>query len=313
MSMVTRCPGCNTVFRVTPQQLQAREGKVRCGRCMLVFDGFKMLAAMPDQPASERLEAAQASVAAPTSSLLQPAVNEAMITTPAAAADDQAAPAPAAAPEPAPQAAVARTATEPLADTADFGAATAAPAAATPPLPALEDELLAEPVSVVPQRSRWLWGTGSVLLLFTITAQAAYFYRTELASNYPGFKPVLAQMCDALGCSVPLPQRHNLIKIEASDLQIVDPARPAVIQLTVTLRNPAAYDLAYPALDLVLTNTQEHTLARRIFLPREYLEPGKDARAGIPANAEITVSLDLDAGDLGAAGFRLYLLPAPAS
>lgn len=48
MSMVTRCPSCNTMFRVTPQQLQAQQGKVRCGRCMMVFDGFKGLATLPD-------------------------------------------------------------------------------------------------------------------------------------------------------------------------------------------------------------------------------------------------------------------------
>jgi hypothetical protein len=31
----------------------------------------------------------------------------------------------------------------------------------------------------------------------------------------------------------------------------------------------------------------------------------------MPANAEITVALDLDTGDLNAAGFRLDLLAAP--
>jgi hypothetical protein len=112
---------------------------------------------------------------------------------------------------------------------------------------------------------------------------------------------------------VPLPQRPRLINIEASDLQSVDQTRPGVIQLTATLRNHADYDLAYPALDLVLTNTKEHTLARRIFLPREYLDKARDVNAGFPANAEVTVRLDLDTGELGAAGFRLDLLPAPAA
>ena len=35
---LTRCPGCRTVFRVTPEQLALREGQVRCGRCRAVFD-----------------------------------------------------------------------------------------------------------------------------------------------------------------------------------------------------------------------------------------------------------------------------------
>ena len=61
----------------------------------------------------------------------------------------------------------------------------------------------------------------------------------------------------------------------------------------------------------MLTNTREHTLARRIFLPGEYLERGRDVEAGIPASAEITVRLDLDTTDLNPAGFRLDLLPAP--
>jgi predicted Zn finger-like uncharacterized protein len=43
MSMFTRCPHCDTVFRVTPQQLQVSSGQVRCGRCEKVFDAFSTL------------------------------------------------------------------------------------------------------------------------------------------------------------------------------------------------------------------------------------------------------------------------------
>ena len=35
----TRCPGCRTIFRVTPQQLSMRGGQVRCGHCHTVFNG----------------------------------------------------------------------------------------------------------------------------------------------------------------------------------------------------------------------------------------------------------------------------------
>jgi hypothetical protein len=149
-------------------------------------------------------------------------------------------------------------------------------------------------------------------MLLALAGQATHFYRSDLIATYPLLKPVYVRVCDLFQCSVPLPQRPKLINIEASDLQSVDPARPGVIQLTATLRNHAGYDVGYPALDLVLTNTKEHTLARRIFLPEEYLGGGRNAQAGIPANAEITVRLDLDTGELGAAGFRLDLLPAPA-
>jgi hypothetical protein len=101
------------------------------------------------------------------------------------------------------------------------------------------------------------------------------------------------------------------VLIEASDLQLMDPARPERIQLTATLRNHAGHAVAYPALDLVLTNANDHTLARRIFLPAEYLGGGRDVQGGLAANAELTVRLALDAGNLGAAGFRLAVLAAP--
>jgi len=55
MSLVTRCPGCATAFRVLPGQLAARNGQVRCGKCNTVFDGIAALlgaapAATPAKP-----------------------------------------------------------------------------------------------------------------------------------------------------------------------------------------------------------------------------------------------------------------------
>jgi predicted Zn finger-like uncharacterized protein len=43
MSLVTRCPVCATAFRVQREQLAARGGKVRCGKCGQIFDGVASL------------------------------------------------------------------------------------------------------------------------------------------------------------------------------------------------------------------------------------------------------------------------------
>ena len=43
MSLATRCPTCNTLFKVTSGQLQLHEGKVRCGQCQAVFSGIEHL------------------------------------------------------------------------------------------------------------------------------------------------------------------------------------------------------------------------------------------------------------------------------
>jgi predicted Zn finger-like uncharacterized protein len=43
VSLATRCPVCGTAFRVVRDQLAARGGKVRCGKCASVFDGVAAL------------------------------------------------------------------------------------------------------------------------------------------------------------------------------------------------------------------------------------------------------------------------------
>jgi predicted Zn finger-like uncharacterized protein len=57
VNLYTRCPGCQTVFRVTTRELQASNGRVRCGQCQDVFDAFASLTA--NEPEHEAPEAAR--------------------------------------------------------------------------------------------------------------------------------------------------------------------------------------------------------------------------------------------------------------
>ncbi len=271
MSTVTQCPKCGTRFRVKPEQLAARRGQVRCGLCMTVFDASAALSGLP-----EASPPAATAPEVPTFHLEHPDP-DVMVPEPPRAID----------------AGVEQ----------DYGP--------PPEQLSFDDQILIEEERERRRRSARLWAVGAMLLLFVLVGHAAYVYRSELATRFPGLKPHLVRLCEPLHCTVKLPQRPDVLAIEASDLQFVDDKRPSLIQLTATLRNHAGYDIGYPALDLVLTNSQEHTLARRIFLPREYLAPGHDPAAGVAASAEITVQLELDTGTLNPAGYRLNLLPAP--
>src|SRR6185437_6887057 len=57
--LITTCTHCVARFRVTPQQLNARNGQVRCGRCGKVFSGFEALERVPDDDTGSRLLAAR--------------------------------------------------------------------------------------------------------------------------------------------------------------------------------------------------------------------------------------------------------------
>ena len=43
MSLITRCPSCETLFKVVPDQLRISDGWVRCGQCEEVFDASRHL------------------------------------------------------------------------------------------------------------------------------------------------------------------------------------------------------------------------------------------------------------------------------
>lgn len=51
--IVTRCPTCETAFRVTPEQLDAANGMVRCGKCIGVFNAPEHLVVSATQPPTD--------------------------------------------------------------------------------------------------------------------------------------------------------------------------------------------------------------------------------------------------------------------
>jgi predicted Zn finger-like uncharacterized protein len=293
MSLVTRCGRCNTLFRVTPAQLEARQGQVRCGRCMHVFDARSSL--RPEGPSP----AASGAARAPEQTIIEP---PGATDTAAAHPHSAAATAEPASAEPvgvAPGSAVTEDAAAPMTVVAAGQ-------------PELQGAAPAAEWPLPPPSKFGMWSAATAVFAVLLLLQVLFAYRAELAGRYPPVKRGLEAVCGLLGCKVSLPQRPDLLHIEASDVQMVSASRPSLVQLTATLRSYASYDVGYPALDLVLTNANEHALARRIFLPHEYVGRDRDARAGIPPKAEITIALDLDTGDLRAAGFRVDLLPAPA-
>ena len=332
MSMTTQCPSCSTTFRVTPQQLQSQQGMVRCGRCATVFDGFMALATMPEEvrpePLTRSAEPATAAVFAPPMVESPPPAfePEAAPAVPAPAVADEQIDAPvepvAVEPE-APQEIIEPEVVPPtVGATAPQALAESAPEPETAPVAVAAQASTAVPhteraesaaQTPAPKRRGLIWAFASVLLLAILGAQFVYMYRGEIAASVPEARPLLTEWCKRLNCTVALPQRPRQITIEASDMQAADNANAGLVILTATLRNQATIALGYPALDVVLTNTRDHTVARRIFLPHEYLAENREWRAGMAPSAEVTIRLQIDSGDLGAAGFRLELMAAPAT
>ncbi len=284
--MLTRCPHCETAFRVTHAQLIPRQGRVRCGACYLVFSALDSLSDEPvgvATPVAEVLPEQQE--VAPVGSVvievpLDPEPQPWPLSNPELVAEPESAPEP----EPIPEREPEPEAVEPERE----------------PEPEPEAWQVTEEEAPPP---RWPWVIGIVLLLLLGAGQLLYLFRVELVVLAPELRSPLTASCEALGCEVPYPRRPELMVIESSDLTPADKER---LHLTANLRNRAPFPQTYPHLELTLTDTSDAPMLRKVLAPADYL-PAEKSVAFFASRDEVAVSLHLETPGLAAVGYRLYL------
>ena len=273
--LITTCTQCGARFRVTPGQLNAKQGQVRCGRCRTVFNGFQSLERHPDDDTGSRLLAARlaAEQQAPATA---PAEIVGGIETlgPAVSAPVEA---PAAEPPPRPRPA---------------------------PRPSGPELTLTPPVERLPPSRAWWFAV--VALLIVLATEVAYGQRSILAQRYLVLRPWLESMCEAARCNVSWGREEAQLKLEDSELLEV-PGKPNEIALTTRVRNLASVPQDYPYLELTLSDLTGQAAVRRVLRPADYL--GRAPRAGeaLPAGAEIIVQLRLETPRVKATGYELLV------
>lgn len=320
--MLTRCPHCQTHFRVTPEQLKARQGQVRCGACQGVFNALDSLAdeaqlpphhpltevaaaeeptqAAAPPPAEEAAEQAAEPLPtdAPTEADIEEPTAAGEIAAPAEAATD----APQAAEETAP-AGESRRSQDGGSAAAEADAEETSTTPAEAPADSVEPSIGGDSLPPPPPR-RWPWIVGTLLLLALAVLQVLFIFRIELAVVAPELRPALAAGCELFGCALPRPRKPELVGIDASDLA---PAGRERLLLTATLKNRAPFDQEYPHLELTLTDTRDAALLRKVLAPADYLPADHPPQAGFAAHGELAVKLDIEAPGVPAVGYRLYL------
>ncbi len=318
--MLTRCPDCATHFRVTAEQLKLRAGRVRCGECQNIFNALDTLIEEPAAvftpppaapvPVRNELPTEEFAVApAPTFG------NAEMPDAVPGLADQPPIEKPAELPEedgdspcidPGPEAPHAsidaeNPAADPAAENKPVGTMETQDFPVTEPEP-WEDDFVAP----LPPPRRWPWIVGGFLAMVALGLQALLMFRVEIAVLWPESRQLLVAACETLGCEVALPAKVALVGIEASDLH-PDAAQKGRLTLTATLKNRAPFVQQFPHLELSLTDTTDKAIVRKVLAPADYLPRTAAVDKGMTPNADLAVSITLDAGDLPASGYRLYI------
>jgi predicted Zn finger-like uncharacterized protein len=288
--LITTCAHCKARFRVTPQQLNAKQGQVRCGRCSQVFNGFQILERFPDDDTGGRLlaehDARRIAEGKPPDGPPPPAIVDLPLEADvvAAASVPAADPAPPAEPPPAPTPAPRARRQE----SAHRG----------------EPELTLEVAPPAPPARAWRFGVA--LLSMVLAVELAFAYRGPIAQRYPVLRPTLESVCLRVGCSVPYSRDDSLIKLDESELLEV-PGKPNEIALGARIRNLASVAQEYPHLELTLTDLTGQAALRRVLRPTDYL--GRPVGFGevIAPGTEVALQLRLETPRLKATGYELLV------
>jgi len=276
----TRCPQCQTVFRITVTQLKARDGMVRCGRCQNVFRADQHLV---ERPAKSELKSSGST-------------RKRSPRKTAAAGTTRKTPARPGAEQESPLAASGQ---------AENSHAETVSTETLPTLAPLE----------VPRRPRTraiYWLLGNLLLLLLLSAQGLVFYGPQLAHQVPALRATIDTLCGPLPC-------RRLPAIDMRRLDLVEtqvtphPRYDRALRIKATLVNRAEMVQPYPQLEVSLIDSQGQLVARRTYGPREYLQKPEDVGKGLPPQVAVNIQLDITSPGAQANGYEILLLPPAES
>ncbi|MGE0356530.1 MAG: zinc-ribbon and DUF3426 domain-containing protein [Burkholderiales bacterium] len=312
--LVATCRHCHARFRVTPEQLNLRQGQVRCGQCREVFNGFESLERFPGDDTGAHLLAARAAMAAErarAAASAEPDYGRRLEPAP-----EPSAPSRVSTPTPGTHAGAPDIPDIPdipdvpdlaLADAEPSASRVAEPAAPERPRPAPPAADLAVAYAPLPaERPSRAWVFGVVFLSLVLGLQLAYAFRARLAQQYPVLRPVLESACAQVNCTVPWVNEESALKLEDSELLEV-PGKPGQIALQARIRNLSASAQEFPHLELTLTDVSGQTAVRRVLRPADYLGRVPVSADVMAGGSEALLSVRLETGNLRPTGYELLL------
>ncbi len=294
MVLATRCPNCHTVFRVVADQLKLRNGLVRCGTYQHVFDGRSELCAPPE--AMTDAPAPPAIAPTPTPGIKGPraSIYDAIV------ADDE-------------PRFTTLPGTPPNLDAAALlrqedktrgGGFPSAPSARA-----------VDPADAPPwlrnsarPRKAALWTLAIAALTLSALLQLVWWQRDALAAQWPPLRAPLMQLCRIAGCRIAPVRQLSGLSIESTNLASEgddsDAQDQHLLVLTLFLRNTSDHAIAYPALELTLTDASGAPVVRRDIQVTDYLSDS-DIAAGLAARSEHPIRLRLSAQSTTAANYHV--------
>lgn len=140
-------------------------------------------------------------------------------------------------------------------------------------------------------RRRLLWPALALIALVCLLAQVAWLEFDRLSRVEP-YRSAYAVVCRYAGCE--LPELRDRSQIQTSNLLVRShPDIADALQVDVILQNNAAFEQAFPVLELTFTNLRSEPVASRRLTPAEYLGGELAGRDKMPVRQPIHIALEI--------------------
>jgi predicted Zn finger-like uncharacterized protein len=139
-------------------------------------------------------------------------------------------------------------------------------------------------------------GVWIIFLLLLLGIQYVWFNRDALAAD-DAWRPTVERFCGVLGCAVPLRSESDQLAITSRDVR-QHPTTDGALLINASFENRADFVQRYPVFEIIFTDSDGGPVARRRFLPNEYLADGAAVAGGLSPDATVQVVLEvMDPGD----------------
>jgi len=285
-SLLTKCPHCQSLFRIQQEHLAAADGEVRCGVCYKVFDAK-----------NEGLSYSQGEGSSADQTFAESRDedskfhNEEIIDT---------------SPEPDPQQALAEAGIEHRSNE---------------DTPSLEDldqldvghssvsDIIASNNTALNERPMLKWAALSLLAGIALFAQWLFF-NFEKNAHHPQWHNLYTTACDTLGCK--LPQYNNVTTIKTDRLAIkTHPEYSNVLVVDMIISNSASKAQPMPLLDMIFFNINGQPLAKRLLQPKEYLGKQFQQLSSMPSKTPVHLSFAIIDPGKKAVNYSVNFTPSP--
>lgn len=289
--MKVECPHCQTVFKLTEEQLEIADGMVRCGLCQEVFNALHNIDDPFDNDDNRESEATvDKKPAVPPVELAIKTLATTLSRKSKALSD-----------EPAKELskALSNLSNDQSAKKPDIKTSLAKDEQKITEdlFDGIQSKLIPDKFRIPELTTPYsIWhdiAWSAAILIFTVSLFAEYiwFNRNELVTN-PQLKPWVTRVCNFADCGAMALRYPKEIEMVTRNIYS-HPNVSNALMISLSMVNHATFAQPFPNIKIAFSDVRGSVVASRTFLPEEYLQLKKKSLRLLPPEASTDISMEI--------------------